>query len=134
MGRVFLGGTCNGSEWRDEMIFHLQERGLDYFNPVVDDWDTQAQENELRERVTCDVCLYVITPLKTGDYAIAEGVDDSNKQYWKTVLVFLREDAGERFDDAQWKSLLMIAQMVTSNGATCFDSLVDAADHIRDTI
>ena len=29
--RVFLGGTCNGSMWRKQMIVHLQERGLDWF-------------------------------------------------------------------------------------------------------
>lgn len=30
--RVFLGGTCNESTWRDELIKKLK---IDYFNPVV---------------------------------------------------------------------------------------------------
>ena len=32
--KVFLGGTCNESTWRDELIKKLK---IDYFNPVVDD-------------------------------------------------------------------------------------------------
>jgi len=32
--RAFLGGTCNGSLWREELIKMLT---VDYFNPVVDD-------------------------------------------------------------------------------------------------
>lgn len=33
--KVFLGGTCNGSKWREELIPLLQ---VGYFNPVVDEW------------------------------------------------------------------------------------------------
>ncbi len=32
--KVFLGGTCNGSLWRDALIKKLN---IDYFNPVVPD-------------------------------------------------------------------------------------------------
>ena len=35
MKKVFLGGTCNDSLWREELIKKLE---IDYFNPVVDDW------------------------------------------------------------------------------------------------
>jgi len=34
MNKVFLGGTCNESTWRDELIPMLE---IDYFNPVVDE-------------------------------------------------------------------------------------------------
>lgn len=37
--RVFLGGTCNGSMWRDKLIKDLK---CDFFNPVVDDWTEEA--------------------------------------------------------------------------------------------
>ena len=33
--KIFLGGTCNESTWRDELIPNLT---IDYFNPVVKDW------------------------------------------------------------------------------------------------
>lgn len=55
MARVFLGGTCNESIWRNQMMSHLYYFGLEYFNPVVDDWNNEAQANELRERRECDI-------------------------------------------------------------------------------
>lgn len=75
--RVFLGGTCNESQWRERLIPKLR---IDYFNPVVEDWILQCMEEELKQRKECDVCLYVITPKMTGVYSIAEVVDDSNKR------------------------------------------------------
>lgn len=88
--KVFMGGTCNESTWRDHMMIYLHDDGLEWFNPVVDDWDEEAQANELRERKVCDFCLYTITPKMTRSHAIAEVVDDSNKRPEKTVFVLLR--------------------------------------------
>ena len=34
--RVYLGGTCNGSTWRDEMIAYFSLKDIDYFNTAVD--------------------------------------------------------------------------------------------------
>jgi hypothetical protein len=109
------------------MMVHLCNDGLLYFNPVVDDWDEEAQANELRERGICDFCLYTITPKKIGDYPIAEVVDDSNKRPGKTVLVLLREDDGLRFTEPQWKSLRAVAKMVRRNGGQAFDNLKEAS-------
>jgi len=125
--KVFLGGTCNESTWRNRMIVHLGEEGLGFFNPVVDDWNEDAQECELREREECDLCLYTITPKMTGVYSIAEVIDDSNKRPEKTFLVILRSDGDERFTEAQWKSLGQVAKMVIRNGGYSFDNLKSAA-------
>lgn len=108
-------------------MIYLHEDGLEYFNPVVDDWDEVAQQNELKERENCDFCLYTITPKKTGDYAIAEVIDDSNKRPEKTVLVLLRDDGELRFDYRQWKSLGAVARMVKRNGGQVFDNLKSAS-------
>ena len=127
MSEVFLGGTCNESTWRDQMKGFLDDVGLDYFDPVVEDWDEKAQARELEERRVCDFCLYTITPKKSGDYAIAEAVDDSNKRPEKTVLVLLRDDGVSHFDHGQWRSLMAVARMVRSNRAQVFESLGEAA-------
>ena len=36
--RVFLGGTCGGSTWRNQIIPMLEKAGINYFDPVVSDW------------------------------------------------------------------------------------------------
>lgn len=128
--RVFLGGTCNGSTWRNRMMIYLHANGLDWFNPVVEDWTPEDQENELLEREKCDVVLYVITPLMAGVYSIAEVVDDSNKRPEKTVLVVMWDDGCLSFNRGQRISLEAVCKLVRDNGVTVFDTLENAADHI----
>lgn len=91
--KVFLGGTCNESTWREILISMLK---IDYFNPVVDNWDEEAQKNEMIEKENANYCLYVITPLMSGVYSIAEVVDDSNKRPEKTILCILNNDYNEK--------------------------------------
>ena len=111
--KVFLGGTCNESTWRDELIKHLT---IDYFNPVVPDWTEECYKRELYEREHCDICLYCITPKMTGVYSIAEVIDDSNKRPEKTLFVFLPRDKDKMFDMGQIKSLKKVGVMVDKNG------------------
>lgn len=120
MKRVFLGGTVNGSKWRDEMQPKLE---LEYYNPVVDDWNEAAYQQELYEREHCDYCLYVITPKITGYYAIAELIDDSNKRAQQTVFCMIKDDDEEHFSEHQVKSLRNIGRMVEQNGAKYFEDL-----------
>jgi hypothetical protein len=115
--RVFLGGTCNESTWRDELIPELE---IDYFNPVVKDWKPEDQARELEERATCDYLLYCLTPKMTGFYSVAEVVDDSNKRPDKTVFFFWEKDGEESFNEAQTKSLKMLVKMLRDNGVKCF--------------
>ena len=126
--KVFLGGTCNESTWRNRIITMLT---INYFNPVVEDWTPACMEEELRQRETCDLCLYVITPKMTGTYSIAEVVDDSNKKPSKTIFIRLRDDEQEKFDEGQWKSLGAVAQMVERNGAAVFTDLKSAAIYMN---
>ena len=48
MNKVFLGGTCAETTWREELIDLIQ---IDYFNPVVDDWTPDCIEIENQESV-----------------------------------------------------------------------------------
>ena len=126
--KVFLGGTCNDSTWREDLIPMLE---VDYFNPVVEDWTEECMAREIQERKTCDFVLYVITPKMTGVYSIAEVVDDSNKRPCKTVLVILDRDGGSVFDDHQWKSLMAVREMVEGNSGVTFDTLEKAAIYLN---
>lgn len=126
--KVFLGGTCNGSSWRERIITMLN---VEYFNPVVEDWTPDCMAEEIKQRKECDICLYVITPMMTGVYSIAELVDDSNKCPGKAVFVRLRDDEHVRFTDAQWKSLDAVAALVKGNGTEVFTDLKSAAEYIN---
>ena len=128
MKRVFLGGTCNESKWRYDLIGILK---IDYFDPVVDDWDEECYQEELIQRGICDYCLYVITPKMTGVYSIAEVVDDSNKRPKKTIFCYLKEDEEYMFTKGQLKSLDKVGVMVERNGGKYFKSLEEVAEFLN---
>ena len=122
--KVFLGGTCNNSTWREQLKPMLK---IDYFDPVVPDWTPECMEKELFERENCDKCLYVITSQMVGVYSIAEAVDDSNKRPDKTVFCILTDG----FDPFQLKSLWQVGRMISQNGGVFFTSLEQVAEFLN---
>ncbi len=128
MEKVFLGGTCNESKWREKLIGLLT---IEYFNPVVDDWTPDCMKEEVIQREKCDYCLYVITPKMTGVYSIAEVVDDSNKRPSKTIFCFLDKDEEVVFTDGQRRSLGAVAKMVELNGGKFCHDLMDIALYLN---
>ena len=126
--KVFLGGTCNESKWREELIKMLK---IDYFNPVVEEWTEECMKEEIRQREVCDYCLYVITPLMTGVYSIAEVIDDSNKRPNKTIFCFLNKDGDKNFTKGQIKSLKQVGRMVEDNAAIWLKDLEEIAAYLN---
>ena len=134
MPKVFLGGTVNKSRWRNYVMPKLK---IDYFNPVVENWDEAAYQRELHEREHCDFCLYVITPKMLGFYAIAEIVEDSIKRPDKTLFCALYKDDQNKFSPHQIKSLDKVGKMVERNGGKTFkrlDSLIDYLNSFENTL
>ena len=126
-GKVFLGGTCNGKDWRPELIKKLT---CDYFNPLVKDWTEERRLIEINEWESDDKVLYTLTKDMIGVYSVAEVTDDSNKRPEKTILCILKDG----FTDGMLKSLDALAKMVEKNGAKVFYSLDDVAEELNKTI
>ena len=122
--KVFLGGTCNGSNWRELLIPKLN---CQYFNPIVKDWNEEAKEKEIIERQNADILLYVITPLMKGIYSIAEATADSIEFPEKTIVSVLTIDKDEdgndlTFDFDVQKSIKAFLELCESKGAmVCMD-------------
>ena len=111
--RFFLGGTTAGSTWRDEVIQELEKRKLEYFNPVVPDWNDEARKKEEEEKEKCDTMLFLITPEMQGVYSIAEIINS----VWEVVtsgngFVYfgVLEDG---WDEARLRSLRATLDMVS---------------------
>ena len=128
MKKVFLGGTCNDSTWRDCLIEQLE---INYFNPVVEDWTEECMAEEIEQREACDFVLYTITPKMTGVYSIAEAVDDSHKRPKKTLFCILDEDDRQLFTNSQLKSLRQVGEMIKRNGGKTFVSLHSVAEYLN---
>lgn len=125
--KVFLGGTCSGYKWRNDLQPLLK---CEYYNPIVKNWSESDRLREVHERETSDFVLYTITNGIKGVYSIAEVVDDSNKRPEKTIFCIL--DNGM---DKQLKhSLNAVKKLLESNGVACFNSLKDVAEYINSKI
>ena len=110
--KVFLGGTCAESTWREEVMETLS---LPYFNPVVEDWTPACQAEETRQKEhECQIHLYVITSEMQGVFSIAEAVESALlKQCVFQVLP-------EGFTEPQLRSLQATCDLLVRNGASAF--------------
>lgn len=115
--KVFLGGTCNGSDWRSYAEFKLKSCGVDFFNPIVKDWNEKAQAIEILEKEhRCNIHLYVITPLMLGCFSIAEAVESAHRKDVKTIFCFISFDKNTLFDSAQLRSLDAVGKLIERHG------------------
>lgn len=112
--KVFLGGTCCETTWREELIGNIQ---IDYFNPVVDDWTEDCIEIENKEKETlCNIHLYVITSDMQGVYSIAEAVQSSLTKGVSTIFHVVPDG----FSRSQIKSFEAVRALLISNGAIAY--------------
>ena len=127
--KVFLGGTCAGRKWRDEIIPQLQ---CDYYNPIVKNWSEADRVREVHERETADIVVYTITSDMAGVYSIAEAIDDSNKRPFKTVICILYDGFGKQMSH----SLKAVANLAKENGAQVVESLEELVKYLnlRETV
>lgn len=122
--RVFLGGTCAGWRWRDELQPLLK---CEYYNPIVKNWSEEDRLREVRERETCDFVLYGITNDIKGVYSIAEVVDDANKRPEKTVFLNLYSATRASATKQMAHSIKAVENLLKANGVRCFHSIFEVA-------
>lgn len=130
INKIFLGGTCGDSNWRDKLIPALDYYEINYFNPVVKNWTSECIEIENAEKENlCNIHLYYIDKSMTGVYSIAEAVDSSYKtidtfwcdeclQYHKSsnvdYVIFIVNKDG--FTDSQirsFKATMLLMEKIT---------------------
>src|SRR5687767_9714501 len=72
-GGVFLGGACNPTTWRkDTAIPALEEAGVPFYNPQVDDWHDGLVALEAAAKEDADVLLFVINGQTRGVASMVE--------------------------------------------------------------
>lgn len=129
--KVFLGGTCNGSKWRENFV---STDKIEYFH-YDETLPSPSQEVDqhqllLNKSRPCHILLHVLTPMSIDPLNIAVLISDSIKQPKKTILIIVKEDRDYCFDVQAWMMLETIKEMVVSNGAKCLDSFKEAIEYI----
>ena len=128
MNRIFLGGTCVDTTWREELIKEIEPAGIEYFNPVVKDWTAECQAIEEDEKNNkCDCHLYVITKEMMGTYSIAEIINSAWQAvvYGTTVnfVVFAVLDEGtwQKHERKSFDAIMkMVKNIAPHNSLTCY--------------
>lgn len=69
---VGLFGTCGKSTWRKNFISTLNELGIDFFNPQVENWTPECAEIEAQHLINDDIILFPVTNETTGYGSLAE--------------------------------------------------------------
>ena len=129
--KVFLGGTCCNTTWRDNIIPKLK---IQYFNPVVDNWTPDCIKEEYKQKNDlCDIHLYVITPQLKGVFSIAEIIQSCLTEGKTTVLYIMNKDMD---DDSTWSkemksSLSEVRNLAKTDGAIICDNLTNVVDTLN---
>ena len=126
--RIFLGGTCADTTWREEFIEEIEGSGIEYFNPVVKDWTPECQAIEEDEKNNkCDCHLYVITKEMMGTYSIAEIINSAWQAvvYGTTVnfVVFAVLDEGtwQKHERKSFDAIMkMVRNIAPHNSLACY--------------
>lgn len=124
MNKWFLGGTCAGTIWRDELIPYLKKNNIDYFNPVVDNWTPECQAVEEEEKNSkCNVHLYVLTPEMTGTYSVAEIVHSAHlantygTSVDKVIVAIKNSDLWEKHQIKSFDAVLKLVKNIARDNA-----------------
>lgn len=127
--RAALFGTSTGSGWRERLIPLLK---CAHFNPIVPEWNAEAQAQEELVKRTASALVFVITPMQKGFYSFVEITDLAIKDPKRLYLCFLDNDAGTTWSDEQGKSIEAIKSYLTKTcGMTIYTTLEDLAKAVN---
>lgn len=118
---VFLGGTCAGSTWRDELTDMLDDSVL-FFDPVVDVWTDEdaAREDACKKQARLNV--FVLTNDSLSAYSGFEVSEESHRAPERLVFAAIGE-----FPENQRKGITKIGRELSRRGCHVFSSLAEIA-------
>ncbi|MBS7020387.1 MAG: hypothetical protein KH135_00740 [Firmicutes bacterium] len=133
MIKIHLGGTCNNSIWRDELVKMLDLENVICLNPICKDWVwNEKKRNEKSTRLKmCDYFVYVITPETYGFASIATLVDLSNKCSEKVIACILYEYKNMKFEGHMLESIKSVSDIIKDNGVILLNDLNEIASFIN---
>ena len=129
INKIFLGGTCNNTTWREELTPHLT---IPFFNPIVEDWNEESRIKENEEKEKCNIHLYTITPEMVGVFSIAEAVE-STLTGKKTLFVVVNDGS---YDEGIVRSFNSTILMIRKHGGVSgfVTSTSDMIHYVREYI
>lgn len=111
---VFLGGTCNGSTWRQKLIPQLN---IAYYDPVVEQWTPADRDQEEVAKERASILVYMLSPKQDGRYNFVEAAVSAMKVTFRkgnqrVIIIMPDEDDDRITTEAQKKSNAAIRQLL----------------------
>lgn len=129
---VFLGGTCAGSTWRDELMENLNPSLVDAFNPVVEDWTPECQVIEDEHKLNDDVILFVLTPESKSIYSWVEVSFAAIKDTARTVVCVLPQRNGQAYEGHELKAVTKALKDIRHEGVPVFGNLNELSEYLNE--
>jgi hypothetical protein len=139
---VFLGGSCNPTTWRkDHLVPLLEELGVSYYNPQIDEWYPELIAIEREAKDNAKIHFFVVNNQTRGMASMIEVAELVSRAFFQNngvhVLVMIddvptdaHEICGEQLTTAAIKDLnrarMYLREIVHLHGGRLFDNL-DAA-------
>lgn len=116
-GVVFLGGTAGNNDWRDGFIQRMVDAGLPaekFFNPVVKDWNEEAQKKEEQAKKESYFHVYYLGDPKQPGNSVSfySGIEAAMALYDRpgsTVVIFDSTGMKEQFVKAMNQAARVLA-------------------------
>lgn len=111
------------------LIQKLDLNKIEVFNPIVENWNFEAKQNEIWHRENDDLCVYVLTPEMIGHISITEIIEDSKNRTNKTLLCILENN--KKYNTYQKVIILLTRLLIIENEINIFYCLEDLANYIN---
>lgn len=129
--KVFLGGTCGNSTWREELLKDLNGE-VEAFNPVVPDWTPECQAIEDEHKAKDDILLFVITPETKSPYSISEITRSAITDPARTMVCVVPVANGAEFEPHEAKAWVKILKDIKKDGAIVCETLEEVAKTLNE--
>jgi hypothetical protein len=100
---IGLFGTCDKNRWRDPFMAAYDQKGIEYFNPMVDDWHPGMVPLEAKHLAEDDIVLFSILGWSYAEGSLSEigfGMLKAMRQNrWRSFVFLIETTLHERLTD-----------------------------------
>jgi broad specificity polyphosphatase/5'/3'-nucleotidase SurE len=134
---IFLGGTCGNNTWRTAFIEQLLARGVSgevLYNPVVPDWNAEAQRREDHAKANHTAMVYYLADPQDGTGISTYSIFEAQRGFYRnpdtTIIVF--DTTG--MSDHAMKVMTKIAKDLKHDFPHYTGHIFDSPAHAQDWI
>ena len=147
---VFLGGSCNPTTWRrDLLIPFLEELGVSYYNPQIDDWYPELIAIERKAKEDAKIHFFVVNKKTRGLASMIEVAELVSRAFFQRAkndvqVIVMIDDvpsdahniAGEDLTTAAIKDLnrarMYLREIVILHGGRLYSDMESAMTGLKE--